>query len=81
MEKLKKLIPEKIQITGHRVIVSEKAFDSMVTAIDAQNEVINQIIDCLTEINTELGKDKSNIRSIKTSVGKLANALKTYMEE
>lgn len=81
MEKLKKLIPEKIQITGHRVIVSEKAFDAMVAAIDKQNELLNSIIDCIEEIDNNLSREHTDVLKLKTSVGKLAGALKTYVEE
>jgi uncharacterized coiled-coil protein SlyX len=81
MEKIQKLLPDKISLLGHKVVIPEKQFDLIVTTINVQGETINALIDALTETNSQLDIQNTHIQTLQNSIQALANALKIYTEE
>lgn len=74
MEKLKKYIPDKISIVGHKVVVSDKTFNEIVQTLDKQTTAINKIIDIVEDLCSRTGRTEQNIN-------KLAKAMKTILED
>ncbi len=74
MEKIQKFIPDKISIAGHRVAITDKQFNTLVTTINLQTDVINSLIDAITATD-------SHLDTLQNSVQALANALKTFTED
>ena len=81
MEKIKKLIPDKISLAGHQVVISEKQFDLIVQTIILQTDTINSLIDVISATDKHLDNADTHIQKLQNSVQALANALKTYTEE
>lgn len=81
MEHIKKLIPDKISVLGHQVVISEKQFDSLVNTINLQTEVINQLIDAISATDLHLDLADKHTKKLRSSVEALANALKIFTEE
>ena len=81
MEKITPHLPEKIQVVGNKIIVSEKVFDTILDALKLQTETINQLIDALHEVSGTVEEHDTKLTTLNTSVQTMANALKTVMEE
>lgn len=69
MEQIEKIQPITTTVSGHRVIISDKIFSEIITVINKQTEVINQLID-KTNNNDEA------IETLDSSLKELANALR-----
>lgn len=74
MEKLEKILPEKIPIAGRKVIVSEETFNKFVKTLELHTQTINDIIDALAA-------DANAILKLQESVKSLAQAIETLVEE
>lgn len=70
MVQLEKIQPIPVQVSGHRVIVSDKVFNEIITVINKQTEVINSLID-----NTK--QNNEAIDTLDNSLRELANALQS----
>jgi uncharacterized phage infection (PIP) family protein YhgE len=81
MEKIKKLIPDKISIAGHKVVITEKQFNDIVTVINLQTNAINALIDAISETDKHLDAAEKHTKTLQNSIQALANALKTYTED
>jgi uncharacterized phage infection (PIP) family protein YhgE len=80
MEKIKKLIPDKISVLGHQVVVSDKQFDLLVSTINLQTTVINELIDAISATDKHLDESDALVKKLQNSVQALANAFKTLEE-
>ena len=74
MEKLEKILPEKIPIAGRKVIVSEETFNKFIKTLELHTQTINDIIDALAA-------DANAILKLQESVKSLAQAIETLVEE
>lgn len=74
MAKLEKLIPEKISIVGHRVVVDEKTFGVIIATI-------NDLIEIVSNLKQESSKHNKAIGDSKEAIKTLAQAFKTLTEE
>ena len=88
MEKLKKFIPDKISVLGHKVVVSEEIYDNMISSLNTHVEVINKQVDTINKLidenecrRQEIKTLNEEITSLKKSVQSLAIVLKTYTED
>jgi len=81
MEKLEKIIPDKIPVHKNNVVVSEKAFNNFVNIINAQIDAINDLIDIVEALQTHDTEANTKIINLQNSLQTLANALQTYMED
>lgn len=80
MKKIKKLIPDKISVLGHQVVVSDKQFDLLVSTINLQTTVINELIDAISATDKHLDESDALVKKLQNSVQALANAFKTLEE-
>lgn len=81
MEKIKKLIPDKISLLGHKVVLTEEIYDHIITTLNKQTETINLLIDAITATDAHLDAADAHTQKLQSSIQALANALKTYTEE
>ena len=81
MEKIKNLIPEKISVLGHNVVVTDKLFNDIIAIINLQVTTINNMIDVLNTINLHLDTADAHTQQLQNSIQALAEALNVYTEE
>ena len=72
MEQLEKLQPLAVNVSNHRVIVSDKVFSEIINTINKEIEVINILIDKNNE-------DHESIKELRGQIKNLANALNTII--
>ena len=81
MEKIKKLIPDKLPVIGHQVVISEAQFNKIIKIINLQTDTINSLIDAIDATNAHLDIADAHTQTLQDSIQALAKALKTYSEE
>ncbi len=81
MEKVQKLIPDKIKVLGHKVVVTEEVFDLIINTLNIQTETINSLIDYVEETDEHSKAVDAHVNKLQNSVQALAKALKTYSED
>ena len=81
MNKLEKLVPERISVLNHKIVVSEKVFDSIVTTLNKHTEVINDLIDCINNDRSKISSIEESVKELRNATKRLAEALQTYTED
>ena len=81
MDKLKKIIPNKIPTLGHQVVIPNSQFDELINIINTQTETINHLCDIIMDQENKLSKLEVYTSELHTSIKHLANVLKLHMEE
>lgn len=71
MFKIKKLTYVPKTISGNRVVVSEKILSGMITTINQQSEVINQILDHLETENIKLENVSKSVQALAKAINNL----------
>lgn len=81
MNKIKKLIPDKVSILGHQIIMPEKHFKTIVQVINLQTTAINALIDVTDSICKHLDASDVKIQELQKSIQNLAKALQVLITE
>lgn len=81
MEKLKKLIPEKIQVLSNKVVVDEKIFSDIVKVLNQQSSTINTIIDHINRNEFDLKTLETVTNNLAGSIQALAHSFEVLTED
>jgi hypothetical protein len=87
MEKIQHLSPVPIQISGHKVVITDQIFNQIINILNTQSSTINTLIDKLESqdnLNASLDSKITNLSQniIKTNnlIQNLAKAIETLGE-
>ena len=81
MQKIEKLIPDKVQVIGHRVTIPEPIFDSIIKTLNSCTKTINELVDAYDKLGVDVKALATSVEEVRKATQDLAISFQTLMED